>query len=75
MTLWLEQLVMLLLPGKVLDISALNTSHKFRGEGNKGAVAAINELETADLGVVKEERATRGTTKVHYVTEINMRHR
>lgn len=66
----------LLLPGKVLDISALNTSHKFRGRGNKeGAVAAINELETAGLGVVKEERATRGTTKVHYVTEINMWHR
>ena len=58
---------MLLLPGKVLDISALNTSHKFRGRGNKGAVAAINELESASLGVVKEERATRGTTKVQYV--------
>ena len=55
----------LLLPGKVLDISALNTSHKSRGRGNKeGAVAAIYELEAAGLGVVKEERATRGTTKV-----------
>ena len=55
----------LLLPGKVLDISALNTSHKFRGRGNKeGAVAAIHELQAAGLGTVKEERATRGTTKV-----------
>ena len=35
----------LLLPGKVLDISALKASHKFRGRGNKeGPVAAIQEL-------------------------------
>ena len=55
----------LLLPGKLLDISALNTSHKFRNHGNKeGAVAAIKELEAAGLGVVKEEKATRGTSKV-----------
>lgn len=55
----------LLLPGKILDISALNSSHKFRDRGKKeGAVAAIKELESAGLGVVKEERATRGTSKV-----------
>ena len=66
----------LLLPWKVLYILALNTLHKFRGRGNKGgAVAVINESEIAGLGVVKEEKATQGTTKVHYVTEINMRHR
>lgn len=55
----------LLLPGKSLDISDLNKSHKFRGRGNKeGAVAAINALEKDGLGLVKEERATRGTSKV-----------
>ena len=54
----------LLLPGPVLDISALNTAHKFRERGNKeGAVAAIKKLEAAGLGMVKEERATRGTAK------------
>ena len=47
---------------EMLDVSVLNTSYKFRGQDNKeGAVA---ELETAGLKVVKEERATRGTTKV-----------
>lgn len=57
----------LLLPGKLLDISSLNSSHKFRGRGNKeGAVAAIKELEAAGLGVVKEERSTRGTSKVSH---------
>ena len=56
---------MLLLPGKVLDISSLNSSHKFRGRGNKeGAVAAIKELESAGLGVVQENTATRGTKMV-----------
>ena len=50
----------LLLPGKVLSISTLNTSHKFRGRGNKeGAVAAIQELEAVGLGNVKEEGYTR----------------
>ena len=59
----------LLLPGKVLDISALNTSHKFKNRGNKaGAVAAIKELEAAGLGAVKEEPATRGTSIVRYST-------
>ena len=48
-----------------MDISDLNKNHKFRGRGNKdGAVAAIMELEKEGLGVVKEERATRGTSKV-----------
>ena len=65
----------LLLPGPVLDISALNTAHKFRGRGNKeGAVAAIKELEAAGLGVVKEERATRGTAKVCYNSVSCLKH-
>ncbi len=56
---------MLTLPGKVLDISQLNTQRKFKNYGNKdGAVAAIKFLEQCDLGVVREERATRGTSKV-----------
>ena len=57
----------LLLPGRELDISALNTAHKFRGRGNKeGAVAATTELEAAGLDVVKTEKATCGCAKVHY---------
>lgn len=56
------------LPGKKLDISVLNSSLKFRGHGNKaGAVAAIKELEAAGLGVVGEEKSTRGASKVSNV--------
>ena len=55
----------LLLPGRVLDISALNSQHKFRDRGKKqGAVEAIEHLEEAGLGVVQKERATRGTAMV-----------
>ena len=44
---------MLTLPGKVLDISALNSQHKFRHRGKKqGAVVAIEHLEEFGLGVV-----------------------
>ena len=58
----------LLLPGKILDISALNTAHKFRGRGNKdGAVAARRDLEEAGLGSVIEDKATRGTNKVQQI--------
>lgn len=53
------------IPGKTLDISALNSNHKFRGYGNKdGAVAAIKELEANGLGTVHETKTTRGTSKV-----------
>ena len=50
----------LTLPGKILDISTLNSNHKFRGYGNKdGAVAAIKDLEKSGLGEVIEKKATR----------------
>lgn len=56
---------MLTLPGKILDISALNSQHKFRDRGKKqGAVDAIEHLEEAGLGIVHRERATRGTALV-----------
>ena len=49
----------LTLPGKVLDISALNSQHKFRDRGKKqGAVDAIEHLEEAGLGIIHKERAT-----------------
>lgn len=55
----------LTLPGKVLDISALNSQHKFRDRGKKqGAVDAIEYLEEAGLGIIHKERATRGTAMV-----------
>ena len=55
----------LTLPGKILDISALNSQHKFRDRGKKqGAVDAIEHLEEAGLGIVHRERATRGTALV-----------
>lgn len=55
----------LCIDGKVLDITSLNNNHKWRGRGNKeGAVAAIKELEKAGLGVVIEEKCSRGATKV-----------
>lgn len=59
---------MLTLPGKVLDISVLNTSRKFREFGNKdGAVAAIKLLQESGIGVVHTEKATSGTSKVIYM--------
>ena len=59
---------MLTLPGKILDISVLNTSRKFREFGNKeGAVAAIEFLQESSIGVVHTEKATRGTSKVDIV--------
>ena len=64
---------MLSLPGKVLDISALNSQHKFRDRGKKqGAVDAIQHLEEAGLGVVHKERATRGTALVSVTCFANM---
>ena len=56
-----------MLPTAVL--SGLLIVAAFRGRGNKeGAVQAITELEAAGLGVVREERATCGTAKVHLRT-------
>ncbi len=56
---------MLMLPGRILDISALNSQHKFRDRGKKqGAVNAIEHLEEAGLGVIHTEWATRGMALV-----------
>ena len=55
----------LTLPGKVLDISALNSQHQFQERGKKqGAVDAIEHLEEAGLGIIHKERATRATAMV-----------
>ncbi len=59
---------MITLPGKILDISALNSQHKFRDRRKKqGAVDAIGHLEEAGLGVIHKERATRGTALVSII--------
>jgi len=56
----------LLLPGKVLHISALLAAKRFRDKGNKeGAVRAIKMLEEAGLGTVVECKPARGTSMVH----------
>jgi hypothetical protein len=55
----------LLLPGKVLHISALLIAKRFRDKGNKdGAVRAIRTLESAGLGEVIEVKPQRGTNVV-----------
>ena len=59
----------LLLPGTTLFITALNEKKKFRDMGNKqGAVAAINNLERDDLGMVVSNTA-QGTAKVCIQTQ------
>ena len=63
----------LTLPGKILDISVLNTSRKFREFGNKeGVVAAIEFLQECGTGVVHTEKATRGTSKVDTLMMANV---
>ena len=53
------------LPGKDLDISALNLQHTFRNRGNKqGAVNAIEHLQDSGLGTVHTKQATHGTSLV-----------
>ena len=55
----------LLLPGKVLHISALLAAKRFRDRGNKdGAVKAIRVLQSAGLGEVCEAKPQRGTNVV-----------
>ena len=55
----------LLLPGKVLHLSALIVSRKFRDKGNKpGAIAAFKLLESSSLGKLHETKSVRGTDKV-----------
>ncbi len=48
----------LILPDKVLHISALLAAKRFRDKGNKdGAVKAIKMLESAGLGTVRVQTA------------------
>ena len=55
----------LLLPGKMLYISALLATKRFRYKGNKeGAVRAIKMLEEAGIGRVIEDKPPRGATMV-----------
>lgn len=55
----------LLLPGKVLNLSALLQAKKFRGRGNKeGAVAAFEELQKAGLGKLISADSRRGASSV-----------
>ena len=52
----------LLLPGKVLHLSALNVQRKFRDRGNKaGAKDSWRLLSERGLGELKEFKARRGT--------------
>ena len=56
----------LLLPGKVLHLSALIVSRKFRDRGNKaGALEAMNHLEDCGLGKLFGANSARGTDKVY----------
>ncbi len=58
----------LLLPGKVLHISALLAAKRFRDKGNKdGAVRAIKRLESAGLGTVIDFKPPRGTSIVRFL--------
>ena len=55
----------LLLPGKILHISALLSAKRFRDKGNKdGAVRGIKTLEAAGLGEIIEKKPLRGTSLV-----------
>ena len=57
----------LLLPGDVLDLTALNNQRKFRDKGNKaGAKRGWALLEQSGLGELKEKRPRRGTDMVGY---------
>ena len=58
----------LLLPGKVLHISALLAAKRFRDRGNKdGAVRAIRVLQSAGLGEIIEIKPQRGTSLVSII--------
>ena len=55
----------LLLPGKTLNLTTLNTMRKFRDRGNKaGATAAWKKLEELGLGKLNQSKARRGTDMV-----------
>ena len=52
----------LLLPGHILDLTALNNQHKFRDKGKKaGAKLGWDLLQQCNLGELMETKARRGT--------------
>jgi hypothetical protein len=58
----------LLLPGKILHLSALLNAKRFRDKGNKeGAVRAFKLLQEAGLGKVIENKPSRGATMVRII--------
>ena len=55
----------LLLPGSILDLTALNQQRKFRDKGNKyGAKLGWQLLQQSGLGELQETKARRGTDMV-----------
>lgn len=55
----------LLLPGRILYLSALLVQTKFRGRGNKaGALSGWNLLQEAGVAKLVERKHGRGTDKV-----------
>lgn len=55
----------LLIPGKILNLSALNSQKKFRDRGNKqGAKKGWQLLEDSGLGKLHATKAVRGTDMV-----------
>ena len=57
----------LLLPGKVIDITAVCKAKKFKDKGNKpAAIEACRRLETEGLGTLCELGSSRGTAMVCY---------
>ena len=55
----------LLLPGRILYLSALLVQTKFRGRGNKaGALSGWNLLQEAGVAKLVERKRGRGTDKV-----------
>lgn len=58
----------LLLPGSVLDLTALNAQRKFRDKGNKpGAILGWRLLEHCEFGELQEKKPRRGTDKVWHL--------
>ena len=54
----------LLLPGRVLHLSALIVARKFRDRGNKaGALEAMQHPEDCGMGKLLSENSNRGTDK------------
>ena len=65
----------LLLPGDVLDLTALNNQRKFRDKGNKaGAKLGWDLLEKSGLGPIKQKNARRGTDVVSFISCILSTH-